>query len=58
MTSTLRDSPDQALCGLMLVIRVILFIALTADAKHDPRLSALIEGVTAPPLALLSYGGV
>ena len=42
----------------MLVIRIILFIALTANAKHDPRLSALFVGVTALPLALLSYGGV
>ena len=44
--------------GLMLVIRIILFIALTANTKHDPRLSVLFVGVTALPLAILSYGGV
>ena len=44
--------------GLMLVIRIMLLIALTANTKHDPRLSALVVGVTALPLALLSYGGV
>lgn len=44
--------------GLMLVIRIILFISLTTNAKHDPRLSALFVGLTALPLALLSYGGV
>ena len=44
--------------GLMLLIRIVLFIALTANTKHDPRLSALFVGVTALPLALLSYGGV
>ena len=44
--------------GLMLVIRIILFIALTANTKHDPRLSALFVGVTALPLALLSAAGV
>ena len=44
--------------GLMLVIRIILLIALTANTKYDPRLSALLVGVTALPLALLSYGGV
>ena len=44
--------------GLMLVIRIILFIALTANTKHDPNLSALFVGLTALPLALLSYGGV
>ena len=44
--------------GLMLVKRIILFIALTANTTHDPRLSALFVGVTALPLALLSYGGV
>ena len=37
----------------MLVIRTILFIALTANTTHDPRLSALFVGVTALPLALL-----
>ena len=42
----------------MLVIRITLFIALTANTKHDPRLSALFVGVTVLPLALLSYGGV
>ena len=42
----------------MLVIRIILFIALTANTKHDPRLSALFVGVTALPLALLSAAGV
>ena len=44
--------------GLMLVIRIILFIALTANTKHDPRLSALFVGVTALPLALISAAGV
>ena len=44
--------------GLMLVIRVILFTALTANTKHEPRLSALFVGVTAFPLALLSAAGV
>ena len=45
----------------MLVIRIILFIVLTANTKHDPRLSALFVGVAALsmfPLALLSPGGV
>ena len=41
-----------------MVIRIILFIALTANTKHDPRLSALFVGVTALPLALLSAAGV
>ena len=40
----------------MLMIRIILFIALTANTKHDPRLSALLVGVTALPLA--SFRGV
>ena len=40
----------------MLVIRIILFIALTANTKHDPKLSALFVGVTALPLVLLSCG--
>ena len=44
--------------GLMLVIRIILFIALTANTKHDPRLSALFVGVTALPLIVLSAAGV
>ena len=44
--------------GLMLVIRIILFVALTANTKHDPRLSALFVGVTALPLALFSFRGV
>ena len=44
--------------GLMLMIRIILFIALTANTKHDPRLSALFVGVTALPLALFSFRGV
>ena len=44
--------------GLMLVIRIILFIALTANTKHDPRLSALFVGVTALPLVVLSAAGV
>ena len=44
--------------GLMLVIRIVLFIALTANTTHDPRLSALFVGVTALPLALLSFRGV
>ena len=44
--------------GLMLVIRTILFIALTANTKHDPRLSTLFVGVTALPLALFSAAGV
>ena len=42
----------------MLVIRIILFIALTANTKHDPRLSALFVGVTALPLVVLSAAGV
>ena len=41
--------------GLMLMIRIILFIALTANTTHDPRLSALFVGVTALPLALFSF---
>ena len=44
--------------GLMLMIRIILFVALTANTKHDPRLSALFVGVTALPLALFSFRGV
>ena len=44
--------------GLLLVIRIILFIALTANTKHDPRLSTLFVGVTALPLALFSFRGV
>ena len=44
--------------GLMLVIRIMLFIALTANTKNDPRLSALFVGVTALPLALFSFRGV
>ena len=40
--------------GLMLMIRIILFIALTANTKHDPRLSALFVGVTVLPLTPLS----
>ena len=44
--------------GLMLVIRIKLFIALTANTTHDPRLSALVVGVTALPLALFSFRGV
>ena len=44
--------------GLMLLIRIILFIALTANTTHDPRLSALFVGVTAFPLALFSFHGV
>ena len=44
--------------GLMLVIQTVLFNALTANTKHDPRLSALFMGVTALPLALLSAAGV
>ena len=42
----------------MLVIRIIVFIALTANTKHDPRLSALFVGVTALPLVVLSAAGV
>ena len=42
----------------MLMIRIILFIALTANTTHDPRLSALFVGVTALPLALFSFRGV
>ena len=42
----------------MLVIRIVCFIALTANTKHDPRLSALFVGVTALPLALLSACGL
>ena len=38
----------------MLMIRIILFIALTANTKHDPRLSALFVGVTVLPLTPLS----
>ena len=44
--------------GLMLMIRIILFVALTANTKHDPRLSALFVGVTVLPLALFSFRGV
>ena len=44
--------------GLMLFIRIILFIALTANTTHDPRLSALFVGVTTFPLALFSFRGV
>ena len=47
--------------GLMLVIRIVLFITLTANTKHDPRVdsvSYLWVHVTALPLAILSYGGV
>ena len=44
--------------GLMLVIRIILFVALTANTKHDPRLSALFVGLTVLPLALFSFRGV
>ena len=44
--------------GLMLMIRIILFIALTANIKHDPSLSALIVGVTVLPLTLFSFHGV
>ena len=44
--------------GLMLVIRIILFIALTANTKHDPRLSALFVGMTALSLIVLSAAGV
>ena len=44
--------------GLMLVIRIILFIALTANTTNDPRLSALFVGVTAFPLALFSFRGM
>ena len=42
----------------MLVIRIVLFLALTANITHDPRLSALFVGVTAFPLALFSFRGV
>ena len=44
--------------GLMLMIRIILFIALTANTRHDPRLSALFVCVTVLPLALFSFRGV
>ena len=44
--------------GLMLMIRIIVFVALTANTKNDPRLSALFVGVTALPLALFSFRGV
>ena len=44
--------------GLILIIRIILFIALTANTKHDPRLSALFVCVTVLPLALFSFRGV
>ena len=44
--------------GLMLMIRIILFIALTANTKHDPRLSVVFVGVTVLPLALFSFRGV
>ena len=44
--------------GLMLVMRIILFVALTANTKHDPRLSALFVGVTALSLVVLSAAGV
>ena len=36
----------------------ILFITLTANTKHDPRLSTLFVGVTALPLVVLSAVGV
>ena len=36
----------------------ILFITLTANTKHDPRLSTLFVGVTALPLVVLSAAGV
>ena len=41
--------------GLMLIIRIILFVVLTANTKHDPRLSALFVGVAA---ALLMFSMV
>ena len=44
--------------GLMLVIRIVRFIALTANTKHDPRLSVLFLGATGLPLALLSACGL
>ena len=44
--------------GLMLVIRIILFIALIANTKHDPRLSALFVGMTALSLIVLLAAGV
>ena len=44
--------------GMMLVIRIILFITLTTNTKHDPRLSALFVGMTALPLIVLSAAGV
>ena len=42
----------------MLVVRIILFIALTVNTTHDPRLSALFVDMTALLLALFSFRGV
>ena len=44
--------------GLMLVKRIILFIALTANTKHDPRLSVLFVGLTALSLTPPLFRGV
>ena len=47
--------------GLMLVVRIILFIALTANTTHDPRLSVLLVALavsTLIPVGLIWFGGV
>ena len=42
----------------MLMIRIILFIALTTNTKHEPRLSALFVCVIVLPFGLFSFRGV
>ena len=47
--------------GLMLVVRIILFIALTSNTTHDPRLSVLLVALavsTLIPVGLIWFGGV
>ena len=47
--------------GLMLVVRIILFIALTANTTHDPRRSVLLVALavsTLIPVGLIWSGGV
>ena len=47
--------------GLMLVVRIILFIALTANTTHDPRLSVLLVALAVfalIPVGLIWFGGV
>ena len=47
--------------GLMLVVRIILFIALTANTTHNPRLSVLLVALvvsTLIPVGLIWFGGV